>query len=192
MKWIPVCIMVLALSACGGAGQPSYYQLPQADAVLSSQLHKDATGRPAVWIERLTLPDYLSAGGIVYQTSKVNYVIASRHLWASPLDQQLKQALINNLSAQLPGRVVSATALGDRPDVLSVNITAFQGRYDGQVVISGDWILQQGNIIRRQGFSLSLPLRDDGYQPLVKTLAAGWQQVSAEIARQLSSAAGNR
>ncbi|MDP8727798.1 ABC-type transport auxiliary lipoprotein family protein, partial [Serratia marcescens] len=35
---------------------------------------------------------------VVYQTNDVQYVIAQNNLWASPLDQQLQQTLVTNLS----------------------------------------------------------------------------------------------
>jgi len=38
----------------------------------------------------------------------VQYVIAQNNLWASSLDQQLQQTLVNNLSSALPGWVVSS------------------------------------------------------------------------------------
>lgn len=193
MKWIPALMVALTLSACGSSSQPSYYQIPLTDSPVNAQLQNTAGAHPAaIWVDRVTMPDYLSGNGVVYQTSSVKYVMASSHLWASPLDQQLKQALVSDLSAQLPGRVVSAAPLGERPDTLSVNVTGFQGRYDGKAVVSGDWILQRGDHIERRGFSLVLAQRADGYDALVKTLGQGWQRVSAQIAGHLADSSVNK
>lgn len=65
-----------------------------------------------LWVEQVSVPDYLAGNGVVYQTTDVQYVIASQNLWASPLDQQLRNTLVTNLSATLPGWVVFRPAAG--------------------------------------------------------------------------------
>ncbi len=49
-----------------------------------------AGGNRLLWVEQVAVPDYLAGNGVVYQTSDVKYVIANNNLWASPLDQQLR------------------------------------------------------------------------------------------------------
>lgn len=189
MKWIPAALVALTLSACSSTPETVYYQIPVAANSGATQLQQTDASRPALWIDQVSVPDYLAGNGVVYQTSDVKYVIAANNQWASPLDQQLKQALVSNLSAQMPGRVVSATPLGAQPTSLNVNVTGFQGRYDGKAVISGEWTLQQGETLTHRAFSQVVPLQDDGYDALVKALGAGWQQVSAAIAQQAQQAA---
>ncbi|WP_205419494.1 ABC-type transport auxiliary lipoprotein family protein, partial [Klebsiella pneumoniae] len=92
-------------------------------------------------VEQVTVPDYLAGNGVVYQTSDVKYVIANNNLWASPLDQQLRNTLVANLSTQLPGWVVASQPLGSAQDTLNVTVTEFNGRYDGKVIVSGEWLL---------------------------------------------------
>jgi len=183
-RWIPVAL-ALALSACSSMPDTTYYQLPSAakGAVASSA---DAM-RPAVFVQHVSVPDYLSGNGLVYQTSDVKYVIAANNLWASPLDQQLQQTLVANLSEALPGWLVSSSPLGQQQETLNVNVTGFHGRYDGHAVISGDWVLErQGEIVKRS-FTLALPQNEDGYDALVRTLAAGWQQEAQDIAGAIRS-----
>lgn len=87
---------------------------------------------------------------MVYQTTDVQYVIANNNLWASPLDQQLRTTLVANLSQQLPGWVVSSQPLGSEQDTLNVAVNGFHGRYDGRVIVSGEWLLKhQGQLIKR-------------------------------------------
>lgn len=69
-------------------------------------------GNRLLWVEQVSVPDYLAGNGVVYQTSDVQYVIANNNLWASPLDQQLRNTLVANLSARLPGWVVASQPLG--------------------------------------------------------------------------------
>jgi uncharacterized lipoprotein YmbA len=192
MKWIPLA-MVMALSACSTTTQTTMYQLPAGAPAMApvSQSTLLAESALPLWVEHVSVPDYLAGNGVVYQTSDVKYVIAANNLWASPLDQQLQQTLVTNLSAALPGRLVSALPLGEQHDTLNVSVTGFHGRYDGQVVISGSWTLEHGGRITRQPFNLTLPQQEDGYDALVRTLAQGWQQEAQKMAIAFSALQNN-
>lgn len=179
IKWIPVAL-TLVLAACSSSPETTWYQLPAAQKNTAGS-NMDAR-RPVVFVQHVAVPDYLTGNGLVYQSSDVRYVIARNNLWASPLDQQLQQTLVANLSSELPGWLVSASSFGQQQDRLNVNISSFHGRYDGHAVISGDWVLErQGHIIKRS-FALAIPQAEDGYDALVKALAEGWQQEARQIA----------
>lgn len=171
----------LLLSACSSTIDNTYYQLPSKPAAMQVRSGGEAQP-PALWVQQVAVPDYLAGNGLVYQTSDVKYVIAANNLWASPLDQQLQQTLVANLSKALPGRLVSAAPLGEKHDTLSVTVTGFQGRFDGRAVVSGEWILQHNGHVVKQGFDVALPQNEDGYDALVRTLAIGWQQTAQNIA----------
>lgn len=175
---------VLLLAGCSSTIDTTYYQLPAGSNM--ARVSSDASAsQPMIWVEQVSVPDYLAGNGLVYQTSDVKYVIAANNLWASPLDQQLQQTLVSNLGQALPGRLVASQPLGDTHDTLSVHVTGFHGRYDGKVVVSGEWLLQhQGRLIKR-GFNLTLPQTEDGYDALVRTLALGWQQTAQQIANSV-------
>lgn len=181
-QWLPLCL-ALALSACSSTSELTYYQLPTpAQPVLQSA---SQAGAPQLWIDQVRIPDYLAENGLVYQTTDVQYSIATQNLWASPLDQQLRSTLAANLSARLPGWIVSSQPLGNEQSVLSVEVTDFYGRYDGHVIVSGEWLLnQQGTLIKRP-FYIDLKQQQDGYDAMVKVLAQGWQQAATQIAAQL-------
>ncbi|CCG86848.1 membrane integrity-associated transporter subunit PqiC [Erwinia piriflorinigrans] len=182
MKWIPVAL-ALTLSACSSTPQSVYYQLPMAapGAAVSSS---SALSRP-LWVERVTVPDYLAGSGVVYQSNDVQYVIAANNQWASPLDQQLQQTLVSNLSAALPQALISSTPPGQQHDTLNVTVSGFHGRYDGHAVVSGEWMLEVDGKLFKQPFVLALPQKEDGYDALVRTLAVGWQQVAGQVANTM-------
>lgn len=187
-KWL-IALAALSISACSSTVKTTYYQLPAGDASAAVSVSSNAltTGQPVLWVQQVTVPDHLAGSGVVYQTSDVKYVIASQNLWASPLDQQLQQTLVTNLSRALPGRLVSSTPLSEQHDTLNVNVTGFQGRYDGKAVISGEWVLQHQERLIKQPFNLILPQQEDGYDALVRTLAKGWQQQARQIAQTLAA-----
>lgn len=180
MKWLPIAL-ALTLSACSSAPKTRYYQLPTS---VAAEVVSRTVTQP-VWIERVSVPDYLAGNGVVYQSNDVQFVIAASNQWASPLDQQLQQALVSNLSAALPAAIVTASPPGEQHDTLNVTVTGFHGRYDGRAVVSGEWILKHNGQMHKQVFMLALPQDEDGYDALVRTLAKGWQQVSGQIANQI-------
>lgn len=171
----------LLLSACSSTIENTWYQLPSHSAAMQVRSGGEAEP-PMLWVQQVTVPDYLAGNGLAFQTSDVKYVIAANNLWASPLDQQLQQTLVTNLSKALPGRLVSSAPLGEQHDTLSVTVTGFHGRYDGRAVVSGEWVLQHQGHITKQEFNLALPQNDDGYDALVRTLSVGWQQTAQQIA----------
>lgn len=182
-KWL-IIIAVSMLAACssGNSGKV-YYQLPM-NPQPANQVVSQAD-RHLLWIDQITLADYLGANGVVYQTSDVQYVIASNNLWASPLDQQLRNTLISNLSHKLPGWIVASQPLGSEQSTLTVNITGFHGRYDGKVIVSGEWLLKQKDEIINRPFRIELNQQTDGYDAMVTTLAQAWQQEAQSIASEL-------
>ncbi|KGA24381.1 hypothetical protein AO825_04075 [Pectobacterium brasiliense] len=176
-------VLALVLSACSSSNtQKTYYQLPTIAETNTTQTAV-TQGHP-LWVEHVSVADYLVNAGLVYQTNDVQYVIASNNLWASPLDQQLQQALVTNLGHKLPGWVVTTQPQGSEQAVLNVAVTGFHGRYDGNVIVRGEWMLTyQGKVVKHP-FNVVLQQTEDGYDALVRTLAQGWQQVSQSIAQQ--------
>lgn len=187
MRKSALAMLVLLLAACSSGGDnKSYYQLPSPSVNTTQSMTGQTQGNRQLWVEQVSVPDYLAGNGVVYQTSDVQYVIANNNLWASPLDQQLRNTLVANLGNALPGWVVASQPLGSEQDTLNVTVTGFHGRYDGRVIVSGEWLLKhQGSLIKRP-FHIELKQQEDGYDAMVKMLAQGWQQEAASIAAELN------
>ena len=176
--------LTVALAACTNEDELVFSTENGNDAALAN--------RPVIGnVELSTTPATRAAvvdgtwGKLVYQTSDVKYVIANNNLWASPLDQQLRNTLVANLSTQLPGWVVASQPLGSAQDTLNVTVTEFNGRYDGKVIVSGEWLLNhQGQLIKRP-FRLEGVQTQDGYDEMVKVLASVWSQEAASIAQEI-------
>src|SRR5471032_3362414 len=179
MKWIPV-VLALFLTACSSSDHKTYYQLPvlsSTPATTSGSSMMPQGQQRQLWVEHVSVADYLAGNGLVFQTNDVQYVLTQNNLWASPLDQQLQQSLVTYLERELPGRIVSAQPAGSaEQDVLHVNVTGFHGLYDGSALIRGSWVLTHNVQIIQRSFNLTLKQQEDHYDALVRTLAAGWQQ----------------
>ncbi|WP_370547558.1 membrane integrity-associated transporter subunit PqiC [Edwardsiella tarda] len=187
MKRGMILLAALVLSACSGAGSKQYYQLPIEPAV-SRAVTQTAAQTHQLWVQPVNVADLLGGMGVVYQQSDVQFVTASNNLWASPLSQQLTQSLVAGLGAAMPGWLVSTQPLGMSQDSLTVNINAFYGRYDGKVVVAGEWLLTHQGVLTQRAFHIVLPQQGDGYDALVRTLGQAWQQEIAAMAGQIARA----
>ncbi|WOB89848.1 membrane integrity-associated transporter subunit PqiC [Providencia sp. PROV175] len=175
-------IFVLLLAACSSTPEKKYYQLPMKTPQTQSA---EVMNKGQVWLQRIMLSDVLTSNGITYQTTDVSYTNASTHLWASPLEQQLGQSMVSELSAALPEKLVSLQPLQNSPDTLDITLTAFNGRYDGKVLIQGFWTYTHDKNVIRLNFDVQLDQNEDGYPELVRTLSMGWQQVAESIAKEI-------
>ena len=179
-------LLALLLTACSGGAVPAYYalNLPTAKSVTAAQ----QTAGERLVVTRVTLPEYLNDMGIAYQQDDVQVVTANQARWAEALDKQLTQALVMGLSGRLSGVQVIEGADG-RPDIwrLSIEVSGFQGRFDGKAVVAGRWVLQRGEQIYSQPFLRLIPLAEDGYPALVRALRDGWQQEIDELAGILTA-----
>lgn len=175
------------LTACSSSEQIAYYQLATPPVISAATSQTMLDNNRTLWIEAVTIPDALAGTGIAVQTSDVQYHLATRNQWASPLDQQLQQTLIANLSALMPGWLVTNKLTGRQQDTLSTTVTAFQGGTDGQAIIKGYWLYQSGNHRLREPFALTVAQSADGYPALVQALSQGWYQQAKHIADKLQS-----
>ncbi len=179
-------LLALLLTACSGGAEPAYYalNLPTAKSVTAAQ----QTAGERLVVTRVTLPEYLNDMGIAYQQDDVQVVTANQARWAEALDKQLTQALVLGLSGRLSGVQVIDGADG-RPDIwrLSVEVSGFQGRFDGKAVVAGRWVLQRGDQVHSQPFLHLIPLAEDGYPALVRALRDGWKQEIDELAGILTT-----
>lgn len=181
-KW-GIVLVALLLTACSSSVQEkTYYQLPLAQ---TSTLRQQSQQGHLIWLEQIQVADFLSGQGLVYQTSEVGYSIASTNLWGSPLEQQLANSLINGFSRWLPGWVVSTTPLNAEQYQLEITITGFHVRYDGRVIVSGEWLLKHRQDVSKHPFYIEMKQQQDGYPAMVKTLAQAWDEQVKAIASQL-------
>lgn len=187
MKYI-IGIFVFTLTACSSQTDKTYYQLPDAyQGSVAEQVTTQSVKQPQIWVQPIHLSSMLVNTGIVYQTTDINYTVANQHLWINPLDQQLQQGLISGLTKALPNTVVANQPIEDDLAKLTVTVNYFQGRYDGKVIISGDWIYAENSKVISQPFSLALTQTEDGYPALVRTLGQGWEQVVSDIAKTIQA-----
>ncbi|MXP67482.1 membrane integrity-associated transporter subunit PqiC [Pantoea sp. Aalb] len=185
MKWF-IIGAVLALTGCGSDfTENKYYQIPAGNKLELARTHQYSCNHPVIWVEKVNLSDYLLGNGLVYQISKVKYNAATNNLWASPLDTQLKETLIHNLTKKIPGGLITSEPLCKNYYNLIVYLRDFHGRFDGQVVISGEWLLRHKTNLIKNNFNITIPQTQDNYSSLVEALSIGWDIISKQIANNI-------
>ena len=71
MKWIPV-VLALLLTACSSSNQKTYYQLPVlSSAATTGNGISSGVIQRHLWVERVSVADYLAGSGLVYQTNEI-------------------------------------------------------------------------------------------------------------------------
>jgi len=94
------------------------------------------------------------------------------------------------LQQQLGGLLLIDSDPGRRADLqLQMEVDAFHGRYDGQALVAGRWLLLQpdGELVTARDFNVQMPLADAGYPAMVHALSQGWDAVTRDIAEALSA-----
>ncbi|WP_233080469.1 ABC-type transport auxiliary lipoprotein family protein [Rheinheimera soli] len=178
MRYLAFVFLSLALAGCGSSpSELQYYRLP-AVAVKAPQ----GDSSKVLVIEPVMVASYLNSNALVYQNNAVNLQLTRTHQWAEALDQQLTRNLLAHLSAALTDWRVTQQVNSSADSRLTVQVTQFHTTADGLVLISGQAHLLTGAVVKQMPFELELPIADDGYDEVVKSLGEGWSQVASQIA----------
>ncbi|MAD77354.1 MAG: hypothetical protein CML20_21715 [Rheinheimera sp.] len=176
-------LLVSGLVACSSPPPVSYYQL---SAPQPPRLNPEQRQIPeqSLHLQPVLVANYLNGAGLVMQRSEVELVIASRHLWADALDQQMYRLLAEQLQARIPALQLSPVSIASDMR-LQLTVDRFHAQNDGVAVISGYYTLLSGDKRATQRFSYQQPLTADGYPAMVSALSAGWQQLVDDLVEDL-------
>lgn len=178
MRYPAYVFICLALAGCGSSpAELQYYRLP---AVAAKAPVVDSA--KVLVIEPVMVASYLNSNALVYQNNEVNLQLTRTHQWAEALDQQLTRNLQAHLSGVLTDWRVTQQVSSSGDSRLTVQVTQFHTTADGKVLISGQAHLLTGAVVKQLPFELQLPIADDGYDEVVKTLGQGWSDVASKIA----------
>ena len=157
------------LSGCSSApASLTYYVLHSPQATTEDQ--PEAAAR--VYIEQLSLPEYLKQRSLAMQTGPATVYFSPRHVWAEPLDKSLRQALTASLQrhgvAVLPVAVYSPQY---PVSGLHIKIDDFIPAFDGNVLIKGQyWKEDENTRPQIHQFDFRRPMQGDGFEEAVATM----------------------
>lgn len=188
-------LMVLAVIVIAGCGAPVSVSV---DRYVLDDTPPDPETVPleqasvSLRLGTLRVAPILRQEGIVYRTGERRLTVARRNRWAQPLPDQLRRSLYGFLTRSFDTVAVvrDGPAPPDTTWTLSVQVDAFQGRFDGRAVVRGSWWLQDpdGSLVVRERFDERVPLESDGYDALVTALSEGWKRVATAMAGRIDRA----
>jgi uncharacterized lipoprotein YmbA len=145
--------------------------------------------RPAMAINRPSLPSYLDSSQIVTRSAG-KLMVSNRDIWGEPLETGISRVIASNLS-RLTGSmniqpVESFTTL-DYTTLLELRITQFEPDAASQMVLEGTWKLQpvSGGETSSHFFRLLVPvtLAPSAMSARVTAMSQALEQLSRQIVR---------
>ncbi|WP_214000341.1 ABC-type transport auxiliary lipoprotein family protein [Arsukibacterium sp.] len=175
MKLLLSFALFIGLTACSSPMPVSYYQLTMPLPEQQNQVDQVVSGK-RIQLQPVKVANYLNGAGLVMERSDVELVIASRHLWADALDQQLYRLLTEQIQAS--SSAFQLAPMHTAADLkLQLTIDRFHAQANGVAIISGHYTLSSGSEQSSHAFNYQQPLTADGYPALVSALSLGWQQL---------------
>ena len=186
-KIILLILLAYFLAAC--SSQPiviNHYLLNTSKPSASQTIEND--NDLSVLITNVSLPDYLNSSNLVMQQANGMLSVATKHVWAQPLDSGLGTLLANSLSDYNGLRAYYGAHSGTMMQGfsahsdfrLAISIEHFMSIGSGEVVLVGFWQLSSKEAIHKpKRFELKAAMTESGYlhsvekmRSLVKDLAA--------------------
>lgn len=156
----------------------TYHLLDHKEVKLEQRLPK-----AKVALSKVRLTDYLLQPNLVMRRDSNQLELANYHHWAEPLDKAVQRILIAKLNQQNPNYGTVNHCIDCKQ--LSLFIEHFYPNEQGQVVLSGYFVIGQGKASDEvEYFRLSGSQRDAGYAASVEVM----RQLLDELSSQMASA----
>ncbi|MDD5581150.1 MAG: PqiC family protein [Methylobacter sp.] len=186
---IVLAITAVLLTACASTPATNFYVLePLSEPTASTT--KTANKR-LIGIGPVSMPALLERKQIVTRGENSSVQIAEFHQWASPLKENIVQALAHNLAALRPDDTVRTypwSAFGSVNYRIILDILRFDTSPGKSVNLEANWVImdEKKQALLSSGHSeIEHPLKDTSYpgtiNALSKILAEFSQELSAEL-----------
>lgn len=181
---IPALLSALLVLACASSPPTITRYLLPADVPRGS-----ARVEPPVRIGlgRVTIPPYLGDPGLVIETEPGQVRPARQHVWAAPLDTELRRFLRIEISKALGHDIASDEAQKSRWSTrIDVGIDRLHGNLDGEAMLIARWrVSPKDGAPSDYRFSAGAPLPRPGYPGLVDAEVLLLRQLAGAIAASL-------
>ena len=181
-----VLVIIAALAACASPNKDRFYQLSYTNQDSSS-----GAAKYDVIIDTVTIPDSINRPQLVVQKSPTESQILDEQRWVAPLDEQIRQAFLANLQAQLP-----EAWLAQRVDThatlpryfLHTEIQQLQINPSQDVAIDIVWIISDANKkpLRREHVRRSQSLISADYSDIAPAISSVLRGISENMAKDIS------
>jgi uncharacterized lipoprotein YmbA len=190
---LAVATVTLLTAGCSTTSPSQYYSLAssavKAPIEDTSATQANPDKRFVISVQPVTVPRQVDRPQIVLSTPGSPQVVPlNGSLWASPLSEEIRNALANDLSRQLGVLDIASNALPASLGVwrISLDVQRFESAYEEGVALDVTWQLTPVNLRGRSpmvcGAQVHVPVAS-GMQSLV----AGHQQALHEVATVIAA-----
>lgn len=182
---VSIGTLLILLGLVGCSSQPvtlHYYLL---DSVQHPAEEATNTALPIIIIDFVSLPEHLRSRSLVMQNSDSTLSLATKHLWAQPLEDDIGNLLAKNIRRS--GRFLAyygnllERASHEPHASIAVVIEHFMPLSSGEVVMSGYWYTVQNDPSPPHLFDYRLIMEDDGYSHAVNKLRESVSMLAQDI-----------
>lgn len=182
-------LLFSTLTACSTSPEPRLYIIEPMSASASTQIDNNLS----IGVGPVTLPAHLNGKEIVTHDQRYRVNSAEFDRWAEPLDQNIVNALAENLSVLIPSDQVIAypwNSVHDFDFTVAVRVIAFGATPNGEVVLSASWMIYDAANapveFRKKRYAT--PRRGNDMISLVAAMSQTIEQLSRDIATTLVAA----
>lgn len=176
-------LMASTIACCGCASAPvSYYTLVPPAASPDAQT---ASACCVVEIRNVRIPPQVDRPELVIRRSAEQFDILSNDLWISPLRDEIREALLNDIRAKIPARQ-AGPAERARKVVLWVDVSRFESEPARYALIETEWRVERAEDAK----SASPVCKTVAEVPItggVPGLVRGYQQAISTVASSITS-----
>lgn len=164
-------LAALLLAACssGAVVEERRFSL-LLEALSDAETTAVAETRSSLSVRPVVLPEYLRSRSMMLQVGDNEVIPARRHFWAEPLDESVRQVLVQDLGNRLDVTAVTWRRPAPGGCELTVTLQRFHATDRGRVAASGRYRLADADSAVEQAFDVSQPQTGDGYANAVAAL----------------------
>lgn len=182
---LSVVFVVIFIVGCTSASTTLTYYVLHAVNASQAKPSKEFT---YLKLEHFVMPEYLKQRGLVYQTSETNIHISTTHLWAEPVDLGIKKTLKQALSHRGVYLSDNEQYHASNTTHVALHINDFISRFDGEVLLSGEFIVLRSasdanpTVSSVTPFDIRVPLQHDGFSASINAMRVSLTQLASQIA----------
>lgn len=177
---------VFALAGCAADLPTHYYEIstlpPPAGAT-----HPGAE----LFVAEIRVPDAVSRSEMVIQRTTHESDVLEEQRWLSPMDEQIRRAVVSDLQADLPDlwvtRAISTRAAAKRY-TLRIEVQQVILTKGGVARIVATWTIEDDadRIFRHERGTFESQAADDGYESIAMAASTAVERLSGQITESLS------
>jgi uncharacterized lipoprotein YmbA len=189
-KLVIATVLSALFSGCASTPNVKFYVLESISQSAPTQQTIYAEKQHSIGIGPLSIPTLLQHKQIVTRSSDNTVQIAEFHQWASPLQDNMVQALTANLSTLQPNNIVRVYpwSIHGMVDLqVIVDITRFDTTLGQTANLEANWTIKNEatkTILKSGHSAISYSMPDPSYPGTVRTLS----KILGEFSRELSLA----